>query len=67
VVREQEVGLAFGLVESLNAFANVLAPVLAGVLYDWRPVAIFPISVAVIALTMLFSMRYFRRNNPDSG
>ena len=67
VVREQEVGLAFGLVEALNAFANVLAPILAGIVYDWRPIAIFPISVGVIALTIILSLRYFRRNNPDTG
>ena len=67
VVREQEVGLAFGLVESLNALAYVLAPILAGFVYDWRPVAIFPISVGVIAVTILLSIRYVRRNGRDSG
>ena len=67
VVREQEVGLAFGLVESLNALAYVLAPILAGFVYDWRPIAIFPISVGVIAVTILLSIRYVRRNGRDSG
>ena len=67
VVREQEVGLAFGLVESLNALAYVLAPILAGFVYDWRPIAIFPISVGVIALTILLSICYVRRNGHDSG
>jgi MFS family permease len=65
VVREQEVGLAFGFVESLNAFAFVVAPILAGFVYDWRPIAIFPISLGVIALTILLTIRYVRRNGHD--
>ena len=61
VVREREVGLAFGLVESLNSLATVIAPVLAGLLYDWQPVSIFPASLAVLAVTFVISLRYTHR------
>ena len=61
VVREREVGLAFGLVESLNSLAAVIAPVLAGLLYDRQPVSIFPASLIVLALTFILSLRYTHR------
>ena len=61
VVREREVGLAFGLVESLNSLATVIAPVLAGLLYDWRPESIFPASVIVLVVTFTISLRYTHR------
>jgi len=61
VVRDREVGLAFGLVESLNSLAAVIAPVLAGLLYDWQPVSIFPASLIVLALTFILSLRYTHR------
>jgi MFS family permease len=67
VVREREVGLAFGMVESLSALAFMIAPVLAGFLYDWRPVSIYPISLIVLFLAILLSLRYLdvrRRNKP---
>lgn len=67
VVREQEVGLAFGLVESLNTFAYVVAPILAGYIYDWRPIAVYPIAMIVIALTIVLTIRYVRRNGHDPG
>jgi len=62
VVREREVGLAFGIVESLNSLAFVLAPVIAGFLYDWRPIAIFPAGFGVLTVTLLISLFYLARN-----
>ena len=61
IVRDREVGLAFGLVESLNSLAAVIAPVLAGIIYDWQPVSIFPASLIVLAVTFIFSLRYTHR------
>jgi MFS family permease len=67
VVREREVGLAFGMVETLSALAFMIAPVLAGFIYDWRPVSIYPISLLVLILAILLSLRYlvvWRRKKP---
>jgi MFS family permease len=58
VVREREIGLAFGMVESLNALAFMVAPILAGFLYDWRPAAIYPVSLGVLLPTFLISLYY---------
>jgi len=63
IVREREVGLAFGVVESLNSLAYMAAPVVAGFLYDWRPVSIYPISLLVLGVTLLLSILFARRNN----
>ncbi len=52
VVREHEVGLAFGIVESLNAFAMMIAPIIAGFLYDWQPASIFWMGSVVLILTL---------------
>jgi MFS family permease len=62
LVREHQVGFAFGWVESLNSLALMIAPVAAGFLYDWKPISIFPISLVVLALTLLLSIRFFSRN-----
>ena len=59
VVRECEVGLAFGMVETLNAMAFMIAPILAGFLYDWRPVSVYPVSLGVLILAFLLSQQYF--------
>jgi len=62
LVRDREVGLAFGIVESLNSLAFMAAPVLAGVFYDWQPISIFPISVGILAGTLVMSLILLRRN-----
>ena len=56
VVREVEVGLAFGIVESLNSLAFVVAPPLAGFLYDRDPALIFPVSLGVLGFTLVLSL-----------
>ena len=60
-VREFEVGFAFGVVESLNALAFMLAPVLAGWIYTLRPSALFPVSAGLLILTMLTGFVVMRR------
>ena len=62
VVREREIGLAFGIVESLNSLAFVTAPVAAGFLYDWLPVSIFPVSLVVLGVAFVLSLLFIRRN-----
>jgi len=68
VVRASEVGLAFGVVETLNALGYMAAPVVAGFIYNWQPQAVFPISLVALGITLLLSIRYIRRNgraNPE--
>jgi MFS family permease len=59
LVREGEMGLAFGVVESVTMLANMVAPILAGFLYDWRPVSIYPVSLVVLTLSFLLSLRFY--------
>lgn len=48
LIHSAETGLAFGLVETVNALPVVLAPPLAGLLYRIQPDLVYPISLAVI-------------------
>ena len=51
LVRKRELGLAFGIVESLNSLAYVAAPIVAAYLYDWKPISIFPVSLAALIVS----------------
>jgi len=62
LVRKHEVGLAFGFVESLNSLAMMVAPILAGVLYNWQPISVFPVAVGVLGMTALLTLRLERKN-----
>ena len=62
-VRAKEVGLAFGIVETVNSLAFVVAPVAAGFLYDWRPISIFPVSFGVLVVTVILTLIFARWND----
>jgi MFS family permease len=63
LVREFEVGFAFGVIESLNSLAFMVAPVIAGWLYDWRPTLLFPISAGLLGISMMISYLVMQRNH----
>ncbi len=55
VVSQANMGLAFGLAETVTAIALFLAPPLAGYLYNHDPTRIYGLSVALIAGSVLIS------------
>lgn len=62
IIRAHEVGLAFGMVESLTALAFMTAPLIAGVLYEWQPSSIFPGGLIMLGLSFLLSVYFIYRN-----
>jgi MFS family permease len=54
-VRESEIGLAFGLLETANSIAIIAAPAAAGFLYDLDPYAMFYTSLGMILVMIICS------------
>ena len=52
LVKASEIGFAYGLVETVNALAIILAPLAAGFLYNYRPEAGFIAGLGALALTI---------------
>ncbi len=52
LVGKNQVGLAFGFVETINNLALILTPVLAGLLYERSPLLVFMVSAGVLALCL---------------
>ncbi len=55
LVGKNQVGLAFGFVETINNLALILTPVLAGLLYDRRPELVFGVSVGVLGVCLVLT------------
>jgi MFS family permease len=55
IVSDSNMGLAFGMAETVTAFALFLAPSLAGYLYDRDPLKIYALSLAAIAISVIVS------------
>jgi MFS family permease len=50
LVKATDVGLAFGLVETGNALAVILAPLAAGFLYAFNPVSVYTVSLVFLVI-----------------
>jgi predicted MFS family arabinose efflux permease len=56
LVKVRDTGLAYGLVETGNALAVVVAPLAAGFLYNYRPEAVYIASLGALAITVGLNM-----------
>ena len=66
-IHPRQTGLAYGMVETMNSVAVILAPMLAGFLYSKDPYSVYRVSIILIAgvlllnLTVLYQIK--RKNN----
>jgi MFS family permease len=56
LVKTGDIGFAYGLVETGNALAIILAPLAAGFLYQSKPEAVFIAGLAAIAITIILNI-----------
>lgn len=56
LVHQAQMGLAYGLTETVNAFAIILAPLLAGWLYTRDPVSVYLMAIALIGVSITIGL-----------
>jgi MFS family permease len=59
-VRARQVGLAFGILETVTGGAIIIAPLLAGWLYAKDPTSIYPISMLFLTITIIGNLIFLR-------
>lgn len=63
LVKPNEVGFAFGLVETGNAISVILAPIAAGFLYANNPASVYPVSLIIIGVVLLTNIFLLPKHN----
>jgi len=66
VVDNHELGVAYAVTETASAGAIIVAPILAGFLYERRPALPFIVSASLIAVAILFTIRFAPRKDRHS-
>jgi len=66
VVDDHEMGMAYAVTETAGAGALILAPVMAGLLYEREPVMPFILSAALTAVGILLTIRFAPRRDRHS-
>lgn len=67
MVDQSRMGLAYGLTETVFSSATMLAPPLAGYLYEINPSLTYSVSFGLIIVSMMLSAVYFFRPTALSG
>jgi len=58
LIHQAQMGLAYGITETVNSLTAILAPLLAGYLYTRDPVSVYPVSLALIGVAILVSLLF---------
>lgn len=58
-IHPRQTGLAYGMVETMNSVAVIIAPALAGYLYSQDPYAIYRVSLVLISLVLVMNLVIF--------
>lgn len=61
LIHQSQMGLAYGMAEAGNSIALILAPLLAGYLYDRDPASIYPLGLVLITIGMMVSFVFTLR------
>ncbi len=61
LIQPSQMGIAYGIAETFNSLAMMLAPLLAGVLYTRNPALVYPFALGLIAVAVVVSLVFAPR------
>jgi len=61
-IHSKETGLAFGIIETANGIASILAPLICGIIYNQNPEQIFKIALIGMILVFLLNLFFLPKN-----
>ncbi len=61
LVHDSQMGLTYGMLETVSAVIFILTPPLAGFLYERDPFLVYPLSLGLVAASLLLTFFYSRR------
>ena len=65
LIHQAQMGLAYGMTEAGNSAALILAPLLAGYLYDKDPASVYPLSLLLITIGVVISLVFAPRERRE--
>jgi predicted MFS family arabinose efflux permease len=55
LVHDSQMGMTYGIMETISAVVFILTPPLAGILFEWDPMIVYPLSIGLIAVSIAIS------------
>jgi MFS family permease len=61
LVHDSQMGVTYGIIETISSIIFILTPPLAGILFSIDPMIVYPISIILIAISIFISYRFSPR------
>ena len=61
LVHDSQMGVTYGIIETISSIILILTPVLAGILFDIDPMIVYPIAIVLVGISILVSYRFAPR------
>ena len=66
LVHDSQMGVTYGIMETINSIIFILTPPLAGILFERDPMIVYPLSICLIAVSIAVSYFFSPRKVPSS-
>ena len=66
LVHDSQMGLSYGAMETVSSIIFIIAPPIAGFIFDRDPYVIYPIAIGLITVSIFISYFFAPRNQPSS-
>jgi hypothetical protein len=61
LVHDSQMGITYGIMETISAVIFIVTPPLAGILFERDPTLVYPLSIGLIAISILVSYLFSPR------
>jgi MFS family permease len=61
LVHDSQMGVTYGILETISSIIFILTPPLAGILFEYDPVIVYPLAIGLIAVSIIVSYRFSPR------
>jgi MFS family permease len=58
LVHDSQMGVSYGIMETISAVIFILTPPLAGILFEYDPMIVYPLSIGLIAVSIVVSYMF---------
>jgi hypothetical protein len=61
LVHDSQMGITYGIMETISSIIFILTPPLAGVLFEHDPMIIYPLAIGLILISIFVTYQFSRR------
>lgn len=61
LVHDSQMGITYGTMETISGMIFFLTPPLAGLLFEWKPEAIYPLTIGLLSISILIGILFLPR------